>query len=191
MRPEAKFQYELKKAFEYFYKCMFWLKIPDMPLGKEDRELLPEHMRFMPGAPFDCVAVIGGVPFAFEFKVTDNDKILLSRLSEKQEGNLWKFKHAGGASFIVVRVNGANGNLCSFVSIEEWTRVKVSLLKHNIKSIYPLDFLEGVTVRDKIMGKTHWDVFKVINKYIPKKFRVTINQQELRIDEKVHQKGRD
>lgn len=196
MRPEAKFQNELKSSFVYLYgPNIFWYKLPDRPFDESHN--LPEHLRFIPKSPFDIFATIGGISFAFELKVISGTVIPFSKLTESTESiterkgkqitikkwgqleNLLHFNKCGGKSFVVVRMNGESSNTCCFISILQWITFK-EFLFHNSKSI---DLLmipnESIILRQKVKTKTVWNVSKLIDNYLPEQCKILANQTKL------------
>ena len=90
------------------------------------------------GAPFDIIALKGGVAYAFDCKECSTERFPLSRVEENQILGMRKFDEAGGIAFFVfrcgseIRVAGAkllfkaiecgkkSINIKDFEPIEEW-----------------------------------------------------------------------
>ena len=184
MNPEAKFQWELKQSFEIIYGSdCYWLKMPDFPVGGQDRQSLPEHLRFNPPKRWDIVAVIKGIPFAIETKVIINNtyEIPFKCLSVAKETSypnkqgkiihkikLGQMEHledaskAGYKSFVLVLLQET---IAVFVPINEWIKLRNELTQLNINKFkYPNK--ENYIVKGKMIneGKTIWHVKDFIDK---------------------------
>jgi len=160
-KPESLYCHELKDSFYHLFgKEGFWLKIPDMPLGQEQRENLPLSIKFNPKKPFDIITVIKGQAIAIEAKVADkNGTIKFDRVSVHQAGNLQLFTKAGGKAYVAVQVSD---NLSLFIPIDRWIQMKYDLKQFNIDYLSPNSNSEYAIVRRETYGKTIWDIEELI-----------------------------
>lgn len=153
MKPESLFTIEFKKACFYFDPKCFYIKIPDMPLGTEDREKLPDWLKFNPKKPFDIIVISNGIPFAFELKVLKfKDSINFGIISDRQKASLQKFQDSGGKAYIVIKISE---NLAFYMSIDKWINLEkfidwrksfipqkeqiISKIKHNRSTVWELN----------------------------------------------------
>ena len=155
IRPETKYQQELKISFKHLYPNSFYLKIPDMPLGTQQREDLPDFIRFNPKKPFDIIVVINGIPVGIETKVSALDNISLSILTDRQEEKLLDFHNAGGKAFLSVK-SKLSINIAYNFDIITWIELK-KMLKNVGKVSSP-----NSMVRVKINKKLVWDVSEFV-----------------------------
>lgn len=160
MRPEAQFVHELKESVQHLYPNSFWLKIPDMPMGFQDRDKLPDSIRFNPIKPFDIITIIDGIPIAIECKYAKGEKFIWESVSDRQVKNLFKFKEAGGFAFIAIKL-GYYDSLMSLIDIDSFITLCRELNLVNVKSINLFDPVNSL-VRIKVNKKLVWDIRKPI-----------------------------
>lgn len=147
MKPEAKFQSELKDSSKFY--DLFYYKIPDAPF------IADSPARFTPRKPFDLVIIRNGVPHGIELKAHTSEKRWPNRVSPHQFEHLEEWRKAGGISSI-------------------WLNVRYKADKHiNFTVVLPPKKLFGATsldfhseqkfIRSRIGDKLRWDLRELLN----------------------------
>jgi len=159
MRPESKFVNEIHNSFSHLFReKAFFIKIPDMPFGKEQREQLPEYIKYNPVKPFDIITVVNGKPFAIEAKSCQkSNNFTFTSVTVRQTGNLWLFNKAGGIAFVAIK---ASELYSLFIPIE-----KFIILKNTFKDTGKLLMSPQSSfaiIQRETYGKKIWDIEELI-----------------------------
>jgi hypothetical protein len=160
---EKIFQQEIRESVLALFPQAFYLKIPDTIGTKANH-------------PFDCLfsfptpVVIdhpslarrfGCYYFALELKqVRKGDTLPTSKVPKHQVEGLYRASQAGWNSYIVINYREDGENISYFIPINTW----ISYYQH-AKSVAQFILSQDPTVviikREKIDGKTHWNLKKL------------------------------